>query len=130
MKITKFIEAKQQGNTIGFLGLEINCNIEGTNVPMCFDITIMRNSNNGRLFINWPSRPYQSPEGQTKYAPQIKWPKEWLDFVQNMILKKFNEMISSNREAFQRPEQQKINHSPIPPNQYKNFKENEEELPF
>lgn len=80
---------KKQGNLLGFLKLEMNI-VEGNTVfPLCFDVTIMRNSHNGQLFVMWPSKPFQTPEGTTKYAPIMRWVREQADAIQQAVLDEF-----------------------------------------
>ncbi len=101
MRINTYMPSKKAGNTIGFLNIEIDTDINGMKIPEAIEVIIMRNSHNGHLFVSWPSRQYTAPDGTTRYAPLVKWPKEKYDIVQNEVIKHFQDYIAKNRPSVQ-----------------------------
>jgi hypothetical protein len=100
MKILAYTPTKKQnGNFIGYLKLEINCLINGKTFPMSCDVSIMRNSNNGHLFVNWPAKPFQTPEGTTKYAPLMRWVREQVDEIQTEVINEFQKYIANKNQS-------------------------------
>ncbi len=104
MKILKYSPAQRPGNFVGYLKLEMTCVINGKPFPMEVDVSIMRNSKTGHMFVNWPSKPFQTPEGKTAYAPLIKWSKEQSAEIQNEVIREFQKYVDNkNQIAQQQP---------------------------
>lgn len=108
MKILEFKPGKGTSNVQGYITLSLDVMIEGKICCQIVDVTLMKNSLNGHLFISWPSRSYQTQEGITKYAPQLRWPKEQLDYLQDVVVRKYKDhtgqSVNAHAAQTQQPE--------------------------
>ena len=119
MKILSYTPSKKQtGSLLGYLKIEVACIMNGRSYPMSMDVSIMRNSNNGHLFVGWPSKAFQTPEGTTKYAPIIRWVKDQVEDVQKEVVNEFQKYIANKNQN--PPQQQSLQQNYMNPPEYPN----------
>ena len=75
-KIVSFTEIKGSNTFLGFCGLELSINLNGQLIPIVVKAKVMRNSNNGHVFITIHQEPYKKQDGTTGYSNLIRIPEE------------------------------------------------------
>lgn len=80
-KIVSFTPIKDSKNFLGFCGLQLSVHINGQLIPVVVKAKVMRNSNNGHVFITMHQEPYKKQDGTTGYSNLVRIPEErYADF--------------------------------------------------
>lgn len=75
-KIVSFTPIKDQKNFLGFCGLQLSIHINGQLMPVIVKAKVMRNSNNGHVFITMHQEPYKKQDGTTGYSNLVRIPED------------------------------------------------------
>ena len=148
-KIVSFTPIKDQKNFLGFCGLELSVHINGQLIPVVVKAKVMRNSNNGHVFITMHQEPYKKQDGTTGYANLIRIPEEKYAEFNKATAKAWDEYMvdkhkndvpapsKSSSDAFYPHGMAKNTQTPTynanEPQVYKQqrqYKDQDEELPF
>lgn len=80
-KIVNFTPIKDAKNFLGYCSLEIHAHLNGQLIPLIVKGKVMRNSNNGHVFITMHQEAYKKPDGTTGYSNIVRVPDDkYADF--------------------------------------------------
>jgi len=136
-KIVSFTPIKDAKNFLGFCGLQLTVLLNGQQMPIVVKAKVMRNSNNGHVFITMHQESYQKQDGTTGYANVVRIPEEKFQEFNKTTAKAWDEYIAEKHGTntqVSAPPQPIYPHGMVqnqskPQQQYQQ-KQYSEELPF
>jgi hypothetical protein len=142
-KIVNFTPIKDAKNFLGYCSLEIHAHLNGQLIPLIVKAKVMRNSNNGHVFITMHQESYKKSDGTTGYANIVRIPEEkyadfnkatakaWDQYMDDKLKNDVQPLEKSGGDVFY-PHGMAKNTQAAAPSSYGTqvYKQQEEELPF
>lgn len=129
-KIVSFTPVKDAKNFLGFCGLQLTILLNGQQMPVVVKAKVMRNSNNGHVFITMHQESYQKPDGTTGYANVVRIPEEKFQEFNKATAKAWDEYIAEKHQTNVPVPQQPIYPHGMGQNQPQQQRQFTEGLPF
>lgn len=124
-KIINFTPMKDAKNFLGFCSLEIHAHLNGQLIPLIVKAKVMRNSNNGHVFIAMHQESYKKPDGTTGYSNIVRVPDDKYADFNKATSKAWDEyMASKNPQLNQVSQSGQVSESFYPRGMAKNMQSN------